>query len=136
MCPPWYQRTKDDTCAPGNEIDEIVIAGKCTSQMLLETFYCMTTSDKDATNRSDVIGCCLFTDLIGSYYPLPCNITRLNDCTCGGLNREGQLCGRCIKGFAPPVYSYVLNCVNSTDYHLNWLKYIGVAFGPLFCFAF
>ena len=135
LCPPWYQRTEDGTCAPGNEI---VIAEKRTSQTLLQTFYCMTTSVKDATNRSDVIGSCLFTfnmDLIGSYYPLPCNVTRLNNYTCGGLNREGQLCGRCMKGFAPPVYSYALNCVNCTDYHLNWLKYIGVAFGPLTLFC-
>ncbi|CAI8008182.1 hypothetical protein GBAR_LOCUS5631, partial [Geodia barretti] len=54
---------------------------------------------------------------------------------CGDLNREGQLCGRCVKGFAPPVYSYSLRCVNCTDYHLNWLKYIGVAFGPLTLFC-
>ena len=55
---------------------------------------------------------------------------------CAGLNREGQLCGRCKNGFAPPVYSYSLVCTNcTTDYHLNWLKYIGVAFGPLTIFC-
>jgi hypothetical protein len=28
-----------------------------------------------------------------------------------------------------------LACVNCTDYHLNWLRYVGVAFGPLTLFS-
>ena len=98
----------------------------------------MTTSDENTANRSDVIGGCLFSyihNLESIYYPLPCNILKLNNYTCAGLNREGQLCGRCMKGFAPSVYSYVLNCVKCTDYHINWLKYIGVAIGPLTIFC-
>ena len=55
---------------------------------------------------------------------------------CDDLNRNGQLCGKCKKGFAPPVYSYSLKCVNCMDYSLNWLKYIAVAFGPLTVFSF
>ena len=66
---------------------------------------------------------------------LPCNISDLNDFMCSSTNREGQLCGRCRKGFAPPVYSYSLRCVNCTDYSLNWLKYLAVAFGPLTVFS-
>ena len=138
LCPPWYQTKEDGNCTSGAELDEIVFVGKHTYQTMIESFYCMTTSDENGTNRSDVIGSCLFTfnmKLIGSYYPLPCNVTMLNEYTCAGLNREGQLCGRCKKGFAPPVYSYTFSCVNCTDYHLNWLKYIGVAFGPLTLFC-
>ena len=66
---------------------------------------------------------------------LPCNISDLNDFMCASTNREGQLCGRCRNGFAPPVYSYSLTCVNCTDYSLNWLKYLAVAFGPLTVFS-
>ena len=95
----------------------------------------MTTDN----NGTDVLGGCLASILGQSFertsYPLPCNISQLNEYMCAGLNREGQLCGRCVKGFAPPVYSYSLSCVNCTDYHLNWLKYIGVAFGPLTLFC-
>ena len=138
LCPPWYTRNRDGECEVGEGFNYIVIFENRTKQTWLQTFYCMTTSDKNDTNRSDVIGSCLISftrRLLSTYYPLPCNIAKLNNYTCAGLNREGQLCGRCMKGFAPPVYSYVLNCVNCTDYHLNWLKYIGVAFGPLTIFC-
>ena len=139
MCPPWYQRNGAIKCEGGDKFEGIVKSEKHMMQTLLQTFYCMTTSDDNGTNRSDVIGSCLYSYVTHIapilYYPLPCNISKLNKYTCAGLNREGQLCGRCMKGFAPPVYSYTLNCVNCTDYHLNWLKYIGVAFGPLTVFC-
>ena len=66
----------------------------------------MTTSDTNTTNRSDVIGSCLYshimiTHVAKMYYPLPCNISKPNKYMCAGLNREGQICGRCMKGFAP-----------------------------------
>ena len=136
MCPPWHQRKHDGKCEMGKDFKHIVTSEKRTRQTWLQTFYCMTTSDENATNRSDVIGSCLYSIVGYSLnYPLPCDISKLNSYTCAGLNRDGQLCGRCKKGFAPPIYSYVLNCVNCTDYHLNWLKYIGVAFGPLTIFC-
>ena len=138
MCPPWYQESnKKDKCEKGATFKFMLLFEQHTLQTWLQPFYCMT-SDENATNRTDVIGGCLYSfhvHYISTYYPLPCNISKLNDYTCGGLNREGQLCGRCKKGFAPPVYSYTLSCVNCTDYHLNWLKYIGVAFGPLTIFC-
>ena len=138
LCPPWYYRKAGDQCLPGSEFDYIVRFEANTLQPWLQTFYCMTTTGENTTTRKDVIGSCLFSFDIrtqGTYYPLPCNITKLNEYTCGGLNREGQLCGRCVEGFAPAVFSYALNCVNCTEYHLNWLKYIGVAFGPLTLFC-
>ena len=138
LCPPWYQRNGDGKCEAGARFKDIVRFEEHTNQTMLQLFYCMTTSAENATNQSDVIGSCLFSytvHLEHIYYPLPCNISKLNKYTCAGLNREGQLCGRCTKGFASPVYSYTHNCVNCTDYHLNWLKYIGVAFGPLTVFC-
>ena len=103
---------------------------RTTGQTWIQKFYCITTNMSE--NRTDVIGRCLSSTVGQAFiryaFPLPCNISQLNDYMCGGLNREGQLCGRCVEGFAPPVYSYSLRCVNCTDYHLNWLKYIGVVF--------
>ena len=101
-------------------------------QTMLESLYCMTTNP--AANKT-VIGECLYTTVVDGYVPLPCNLSELNDFMCAGLNREGQLCGECREGFAPPVYSYSLRCVNCTDYSLNWLKYMAVAFGPLTVFC-
>ena len=45
--------------------------------------------------------------------------------------RDGQLCGKCKDGFAPPVYSYDSSCVNCTEYSSNWVKYMAIAFLPL-----
>ena len=41
------------------------------------------------------------------------------------------MCGRCEEGYAPPVYSYSLACVECSDYNYNWLKYAAAAFLPL-----
>ena len=136
-CPPWYYWSAG-SCQKGRIVLKAVTFQGKTGQPWLQKFYCMTTS-KNATNKTDVLGGCLISIFGQSFSrsssPLPCNISQLNGYMCGGLNREGQLCGRCVEGFAPPVYSYSLRCVNCTDYHLNWLKYIGVAFGPLTLFC-
>ena len=140
MCPPWYYWNNESRkCDTGYDFRSLTIFFEAwTHQTWLQTLYCMTTSHENTTDRTDVIGSCLFSfdnRLQGTVYPLPCNISQLNEYMCAGLNREGQLCGRCVKGFGPPVFSYSLSCVNCTDYHLNWLKYIGVAFGPLTLFC-
>ena len=136
MCPPWYWLGENGTCQRGSTLYGIVDFDSGTGQTSLQGMYCMTTHG-DTTNRTDIIGGCLpsYYSLIHHSYQLPCNISQLNKFMCADWNREGQLCGRCMKGFAPPVYSYSLACVNCTDYHLNWLKYIGVAFGPLTLFC-
>ena len=139
LCPPWYYWNNESrNCHYGNFFNNFVYFEQWTDQTWLQIFYCMTTSHENTTNRTDVVGSCLFMNNFfsrGTFYPLPCNISQLNEYMCAGLNREGQLCGRCVKGFGPPVFSYSLSCVNCTDYHLNWLKFIGVAFGPLTVFC-
>ena len=137
LCPPWYTN-KNESCKKGKIFTNAVHFQMRTQQTWLQTFYCMTTSNENTKQRKDVIGGCLFSfdnRVQSPFYPLPCNISKLNDYTCAGLNRKGQLCGRCVEGYGPPVFSYSLSCVNCTDYHLNWLKYIGVAFGPLTIFC-
>ena len=140
MCPPWYSQNSTDgrECYPRMRLKGIVMYGERTNQTSLQTFYCMTTSFQNGTNRTDVIGGCLLSFNVrnqSAYYPLPCNISKLNKYMCAGLNREGQLCGRCVKGFVPPIFSYSLSCFNCTNYHLKWLKYISLAFGPLTVFC-
>ena len=136
-CPPWYQPSGNGTCQFGSNLGFIVKSTANLMQSELEQFYCMTTANT-SSHRMDVVGSCLYSAaayLERMHYPLPCNISQLNDFMCADLNREGQLCGKCREGFAPPVYSYSLSCVNCTDYSLNWLKYLAVAFGPLTLFS-
>ena len=136
-CPPWYQLTEDGFCKKGPGLGHLVWFGNHTGQTWIEPFYCMTTTTKNMT-RVDAVGNCIFSASVNRknvYIPLPCSISELNEFMCAGPNREGQLCGKCRKGFAPPVYSYSLSCVNCTEYSLNWLKYLAVAFGPLTVFS-
>ena len=60
----------------------------------------------------------------------------LNSDVCGSKGRTGHLCGDCIEGYAPPVYSYSVECVrcNETSYKYNIIKYISCAYVPLTIF--
>ena len=64
------------------------------------------------------------------------NTSEFNDNTCSGLrmNRTGQMCGSCMKGYTYPAYSYSLACINCTNNNYNWMKYIAVAYFPLTVF--
>ena len=138
LCPPWYKPTEGGSCKFGAQVRDAVAGIATTMQTQLQYLYCMTSSNVSNTGN-EILGSCLLSlpRLLGYHkaFILPCNISDLNDFMCSSTNREGQLCGRCRKGFAPPVYSYSLTCVNCTDYSLNWLKYLAVAFGPLTIFS-
>ena len=138
LCPPWYKPTKGGSCKFGAQVRDAVAGIASTMQTQLQYLYCMTSSNVSNTGN-EILGSCLLSlpKFLGYHkaFILPCNISDLNDFMCASTNRKGQLCGRCRKGFAPPVYSYSLRCVNCTDYSLNWLKYLAVAFGPLTIFS-
>ena len=135
-CPPWYSPAKGGTCMFGSSIGGIVSNTPSTMQTELLYFYCMTSTNLTGTKRDVVGGCSISAPnkYDETYFTLPCNISELNHFMCAETNRDGQLCGKCRDGFALPVYSYSLTCRNCTNYNLNWLKYLGVAFGPLTVF--
>ena len=96
--------------------------------------YCLT---EYGNSFKAVVGLCIFTcteeSPLLNYLSLPVargNISELSQVMCKNFSRSGQMCGQCEAGHALPVYSYTLSCVNCTEYGLNWLKYIGIAFGP------
>ena len=130
-CPPWFHRGSQGAgCEAGPQLGGIIWPNMETLQTYLLMCNCITQS-----NGTLAVGACLYTcNALTGYFPLPCDATDLNNFTCAGLNREGQLCGQCIEGHAPPVYSYDLRCVECKDYQYNWLKYLTVAFLPLTVF--
>ena len=96
--------------------------------------YCITY---DSKNQSLLLGGCLYTCLEhDSYYNLPHCPSQLNENLCAKYYRMGQLCGKCIDDFAPAVYSYNMSCINCTEYHKNWSKFILYSFVPLTGFFF
>ena len=82
-------------------------------------------------------GNCLYTCFIPSgeestsYQFSVSNLTSLNHALCSRYNRQGFMCGECVEGHAPAVYSYTVDCVQCLEYRYNWLKYIAVAYLPL-----
>jgi len=52
---------------------------------------------------------------------------------CSRLNRDGHLCGNCMRGHGPPIYSYSYQCVkcNISDLKQNLLKYFTYIYLPL-----
>ena len=114
-------------CNCGPDLGGVVNCDKYTLEITLYRCFCMSLYANDS--NITVVGACLYT-CDGTY---PVN----TDYMCGKeSNREGQLCGRCREGFAPPAYSYDWRCVRcSHDSFLkNLVKYCVVAFLPLTIF--
>ena len=132
-CGTWLLPKQDDsgnvTCECGSDIDGAVRCNSATQQVSILKEYCMTYSSNDTFL---VVGHCMSSLHLKHsesyiYLILPSNVSRI----CDSFHRDGQLCGKCMNGFAPPVYSYVPGCVNCTDYSGNWVKYVSISFLPL-----
>ena len=87
-----------------------------------------------------ILGCIsLNISTCRAYNALQTNTSELvNFELCRKHNRDGQLCGSCMEGYAPPVYSYSTSCVQckESDFKLNVFRYVAVAFLPLTIFYF
>ena len=55
---------------------------------------------------------------------------------CGRYHRTGPLCGDCITGYYPQVYSLDVSCKPCSNSWSNWVKYLLVAYVPLTVFCF
>ena len=137
MCPhPWTLQYKDNTtvgCKCGVSLHGVVRCDPVSFKLDVLYSYCITYSE---ILNTTVVGYCL-TACHGTQTATTIhahNVSDLNSVMCGSLHRTGQMCGRCKEGYAPPVYSYSLACVECSNYKYNWLKYIIVAFLPLTVF--
>ena len=126
--------TGSTSCECGSTLGGIVECDTSSKVTLLKC-YCMTFN----IDRSMlVVGPCLYGCVMENgynpRYPLPSNTSELS-IFCSNYNREGQLCGKCKPGFALPVYSYNLTCVECQDHYAsNWVKYVAASFLPLTLF--
>ena len=102
--------------------------------------YCLTL-DNSSSPPSLAFGHCLYgcfvVDVPSEYRQV--SILRNHSLvkeSCSLFNREGILCGKCIEGHGPPVYSFSLKCVPCGHESL-WAtipRYILMAYGPLTIF--
>ena len=141
---PWFYRKNSSNgstvCECGSRIGHTVQCPTECQQLQVLVCYCMTYNKETA---SYVVGMCFYACFFTStYYPIPrrVNATNHNAFVCKRyrytlhFHRDGQLCGACEDGYAPPAYSYSLACVKCSNYSKNWIKYILAAFLPLTLF--
>ena len=133
---PWtlqYEENATTNCKCGVSLQGIV---RCDpSSFNLEVLYCYCVTYSEILNTT-VVGYCL-TTCHGTHTATRIdahNVSDLDGIMCGSLHRTGQMCGGCEKGYAPPVYSYSMACVECSHYNYNWVKYIVIAFLPLTVF--
>ena len=137
---PWFYPKNSSNgstvCECGSRIGYTVRCPTESQQLQVLVCYCMTYNKETA---SFVVGMCFYACFFANtYYPIlmRVNATYQNAFVCNRLHlhRDGQLCGVCEDGYALPVYSYSLACVECSNYNKNWIKYILVAFLPLTSF--
>ena len=114
-CPTWYRNTSGH-CECGVELSGQIICHEDENTVDVSMGLCMTL---DYSTEVVLAGYCPYGYISNMtnrmYSTLPTDPTHLNEKTCGPYNREGLLCGYCIEGFGPAVYSTDLSCANCTD---------------------
>ena len=132
-CPTWtYFNSDTQECQCGATVHNFVscfINGN-TSEVDLFMQFCMTQNKK---KTKLVVGPCPYNK--HPRFPVPrFSVTALDKALCGLTSRTGQLCGQCVDGYSPPVYSYFPQCVNCTSGTNNWPKYLAVSLLPTTAF--
>ena len=99
-CPLCYYYNATQQCERLNVLE--ITDGKCvTFTGQKDLYYIGSCPFGHSENRTDRM-----------HSELPCDPDKLNDMMCGPYNRKGLLCGRCVDGYGPPVYSYDLKCAD------------------------
>ena len=140
-CPTWFvPDTKGTgTCRCGKSHD-IIDCNEGSHTAAVLNCYCVSY---DPELEEVVAGACFFNcephrkhQFTDGHMILPCSSDELDNQTCRPFKRTGRLCGKCLPGYSPLVYSYNMSCVECPDGSENWWKFILVAFGPLTLFYF
>ena len=113
-CPTWfYYSNTTNQCECGINLFGGIHCNQQEMKAEIANGYCATSTEQEGLYYA---GPCPFrhtennTDRLFS--ELPSDPDLLNDTMCGPYNRKGLLCGRCIDGHGPAVYSLNMNCAN------------------------
>ena len=137
-CPTWTYCDEthcDEThCQCGGNVEGEVFCDQGTLRIMVEQCFCLTFS---AVHNTTVLGKCSYNCYLytsWNYYPVPKNISALNEGTCGLYNRRGQQCSHCREGYGLSAYSYNRYCTECTEYEYNWVRYLLEAYLPVTLF--
>ena len=129
-CPPGFV-SQGNSCVCADWPDGIIICDEDSLNASIRIGYCMTYDNETEEVRA---GYCeqayLRDDSYKFYYPLPTEVSDLNDQVCGPFNRKGLICGECQDGFAVPPIS-LLECINCTGDSNGWIKFVTITYLPI-----
>ena len=138
-CPTWFHFNGSDC------VCDCLVSGvrRVGDKIEISNGYCATFSQRDGQYYG---GPCSFFHLTNrtnrKYTELPSDPDMLDDAMCGPYNRKGLLCGECIDGYGPAVYSYDLKCANCTvlppEYAMGAFLFLELVPGTVFflCLVF
>ena len=138
-CPTWFvpqSHNGNEFCVCGNPVSgkqTTVLCDQTSNKTLLLLGNCMTF---DKSSNHTFVGGCSYNnheaDVDMLYTELPKDVSQLNTfmCEAGGLNRTGLLCGKCMEGLGPAVFSYKLECLSCLKNPDGWLLYLFLATFP------
>lgn len=137
VCPPWSAcKATRDHCVCATDHLRYVRCGTDATKVM--SCHCLTYNPR---RKEYHLGACFYNCAQGNpsmrgsiYWRVPSDPNTLNQSMCGNLYRDGKLCGQCMSGYSPPVYSYYVDCVQCPDGDRNWWKFALAAFLPLTIF--
>ena len=106
-CPTWFYYN-NVTCECGGLFGGAIHCNQQEMTAEIADGFCATSTEQEGLYYA---GTCPFrhtennTDRL--YSEMPSDPDLLNDTMCGPYNRKGLLCGRCIDGYGPAVYSII-----------------------------
>ena len=111
-CPTWFYNN-GTACVCGEEFSGRVYCNFQEEKVEIKDGFCATYDEQEGQIYA---ADCPFrhtennTDRVFS--EMPSDPEQLNDTMCGPYNRKGLLCGKCIDGYGPAVYSIDMKCAN------------------------
>ena len=120
-CPTWsYYNNSTQQC----HCDPLLYC----SQDLVEVLQGVCVTSAAGNKTSYYVGICPFRHRFNStnrmFAELPNDASKLNDVMCGPYNRKGYLCGECIDGYGPAVYSYDGRCANCSKFGSRYYRVV------------
>ena len=112
-CPPWFEKVNSSGCCVCSTTQPDVI--DCDQRNQLSSLRLASCAFYDSDIDGVVAALCpyLLSEGAGLTFPLPGNLSDLNEIVCGNFSREvrGPLCGHCTGNTGPSVYSVGSQCV-------------------------
>ena len=111
-CPTWFYYN-NVTCECGQLFDTKVYCNQQEREAGITDGFCATSTEQEGQYYA---GYCPFRHTENNrgriFSEMPCDPNLLSDMMCGHYNRKGLLCGRCIDGYGPAVYSFNMKCAD------------------------